>query len=495
MKRDSNDCNDVAIYLRLSKNEEKLGIDEVLSLHRDRLIEHCNNKGYAYTIYQEIISGMSEYRPEFNKMLENIKAGLHCKVLVVALDRLSRNTKVLLDVWDTFSPLGIILETPFESIDTSIPANKLMFTIRGAVSEQEWYNIRDRLALNKLQTAKRGKNVTRSVYGYNSSNGVLTVNEEEKKVVRLMIDMLLAGKTLDEVALHLNSLGIPTRQGNKFRQNAVGRIVGNKMLLGEINYTDKIFNKVVSLKNCHPAIMTYEEYNEIQQLLKSRIKNNRNIRNKGKLKTPLQKLVVCGVCGSIMQFNSKKNASGEIQVFINGCHTRPFRDNNNYCPNKGVKVSTIIPYIYKQIKKREQTLRHDLASLLSESNSGEQERIEARVIEIKKALDDKKEENKELAKIRMKKQIDEELYAELTKDLAEEVNNLVHELERYEYRLQSLSTQDHIARLEEKIKMLIGIESKPIEEQNNIFKLLIDQIIYTRLSEGNDIEITIKWHE
>nr|WP_275009729.1 recombinase family protein [Niallia taxi] len=493
MTKDKNDCKDVAIYLRLSRNEEKLGIDEVLSLHKERLIEHCHNKGYAYTIYQEIISGMSESRPEFKKMLENIQAGLHCKVLVVALDRLSRNTKVLLDVWDTFSPLGIILETPFESIDTSIPANKLMFTIRGAVSEQEWYNIRDRLALNKLQTAKRGKNVTRTVYGYNTSNGVITINEDESKIVRIMIDMLLSGKSLTDVALHVNSLGVSTRQGNKFRENTVHRIVSNRMLLGEINYQDKVFNKEVSLKDCHPALMSYEEFNEIQQLLKSRVKLNKSIRNRGKIKAPIQKLVICGVCGSIMQFNSKKMASGNEDAFIQGCHQRPFRENNNYCPNKGIKVATIMPFIYTELKKRSVILRQDVSSLLTESTSGEKERIEVRVAEINKALADKREENKELAKMRMKKQVDEELYAELTKDLAQEVNSLAHELERYEHKLQSLSTQDHISRLEEKIEMLTNLESKSLEQQNNILKIVIDKIIFTRL--GDDWDIVIAWHE
>lgn len=494
VKIDKNDCNDVAIYLRLSRNEEKLGIDEVLSLHRDRLIEHCNNKGYSYTVYQEIISGMSEYRPEFNKMIENIQAGLHCKVLVVALDRLSRNTKVLLDVWDTFSPLGIILETPFESIDTSIPANKLMFTIRGAVSEQEWYNIRDRLALNKLQTAKRGKNVTRAVYGYTTNNGILTVHEEEKKVIRLMIDMMLAGKSLTDVALHLNSLGISTRKGNKFRENAVSRIISNRTLLGEVNYTDKIFNKAVSLKDCHEAIMSYEEYHEIQQLLKSRIKGaDTRIRNRGKIKAPIQKLVVCGVCGSVLQFNNKKMASGKVDAFIHGCHQRPFKDSNEYCLNKGIKVDTIMPTIYKEIRKRADVLRQDLSSLLSESTSGETERIQARIAEINKALQDKKDENKELTKLRLKKQIDDELYNELTKELAEDVNSLVHELERYENKLQSLNTQSHIARLEEKLEMLTNLESKSVEEQHNIFKIIIESIVFTKL--GDDWDIVINWHE
>lgn len=484
---------EVAIYLRLSRNEEKLGIDEVLSLHKERLIEHCNNKNYNYTVYQEIISGMSESRTEFNRMIENIRAGKHRKVLVVALDRLSRNTKVLLDVWDTFSPLGIILETPFESIDTTIPANKFMFTIRGAVSEQEWYNIRDRLALNKLQVAKRGKNVTRSVYGYNTENGELTVNEDEKQVIRLMIDMLLSGKSLTDVALHLNSLGYTTRKECKFRESAVSRIVSNRMLLGEINYTDKIFKKQVNLKDCHEPIMTYEEYNEIQQLFKSRFKGaDVRIRNRGKIKTPIQKLVLCGVCGSVLQFHNKKMASGNVDTFIHGCNQRPFK-NNEYCPNRGIKVDTIMPIIYKEIKKREELLNQDLISLMSDSSSGEKERIELRVNEITKALNAKKNENKELNKMRMKKQIDEEEFDELKKELTEEVNNLTIELDRYEHKLSSLTTQNHIERIQTKLNMLENIEDKTIEEQHNIFNIIIDKIIFTKL--GDDFDIVINWLE
>lgn len=483
----------VALYLRLSQNEEKLGIDEVLSLHKERLIEYCNNKNYNYTVYQEIISGMSESRPEFDRMIENIRAGKHSRVLVVALDRLSRNTKVLLDVWDTFSPLAIILETPFESIDTSIPANKLMFTIRGAVSEQEWYNIRDRFALNKLQMAKRGKNVTRSMYGYNTNNGELTINEDEKRVIRLMVNMLLSGKSLTDVALHLNSLGYTTRKGCKFRENAVSRIVSNRILLGEINYTDKIFKKQVNLKDCHEPIMTYEEFNEIQQLFKSRFKGaDVRIRNRGKIKTPIQKLVLCGVCGSVLQFHNKKMASGSVDTFIHGCNRRPFKD-NEYCRNRGIKVDIIMPVIYKEIKKREELLNQDLISLMSDSSSGEKERIESRLNEINKALNNKKNEDKELAKMLMKKQIDDDLYNELKKELSDEVNNLTIELNRYEQKLSSLTTQNHIERVQTKLNMLENIEDKPIEEQHNIFNIIIDKIIFTKI--GDDFDIVINWLE
>ena len=55
-----------AIYLRLSRNEEQLNINEVLANHRQALIKLAEQHKLKFDMYQEISSGISTERLQLN---------------------------------------------------------------------------------------------------------------------------------------------------------------------------------------------------------------------------------------------------------------------------------------------------------------------------------------------------------------------------------------------------------------------------------------------
>jgi DNA invertase Pin-like site-specific DNA recombinase len=78
---------DVAIYLRKSRGETEKDLDK----HSDALIEICNDKGWKYEIYKEIVSGDTiEMRPIIQQLLEDVEDDLYDAVMVIDQDRLSR---------------------------------------------------------------------------------------------------------------------------------------------------------------------------------------------------------------------------------------------------------------------------------------------------------------------------------------------------------------------------------------------------------------------
>ena len=79
----------VAIYLR--KSRDKKEDDDVLSKHRDTLVELCQSQKWNYKIYEEIASGERlAYRPVIQDMLEIVEDGSYDAVLVMDIDRSGR---------------------------------------------------------------------------------------------------------------------------------------------------------------------------------------------------------------------------------------------------------------------------------------------------------------------------------------------------------------------------------------------------------------------
>lgn len=60
----------VGFYLRISTDKGE-GV-ETLANHKKLIKDFCTRKGYTYTLYEEVISGASEERPQFEKLINEI---------------------------------------------------------------------------------------------------------------------------------------------------------------------------------------------------------------------------------------------------------------------------------------------------------------------------------------------------------------------------------------------------------------------------------------
>lgn len=96
--------NDVAIYLRKSREDEELK-EETLARHETMLLEYCKrNKLNIVKIYKEIVSGESiANRPEMQRLLDDVAAGLYNGVVCVEIERLSRGNQIdQVEILDVF---------------------------------------------------------------------------------------------------------------------------------------------------------------------------------------------------------------------------------------------------------------------------------------------------------------------------------------------------------------------------------------------------------
>lgn len=149
----------VALYARVStKNQGQDPKTQLLPLR-----DFAKARGYLETIeYVDVgISGAKSSRPQLDKLMRDARKGMFAAVLVARFDRFARSVSHLLRALEEFKQLKVDFVSLNESIDTSTPMGKLVFTILGAVAEMERELIRERVHAGLHRARREGKTLGR----------------------------------------------------------------------------------------------------------------------------------------------------------------------------------------------------------------------------------------------------------------------------------------------------------------------------------------------
>src|SRR5215472_10143156 len=149
----------VALYARVStKNAGQDPATQLLALR-----EYAGHRGM--TIIDEYvdvgISGAKDRRPELDRLMADARRRKIDAVLVARFDRFARSTKHLVLALEEFQSLGIDFISLNESVDTSTPLGKMVFTVIGAVAELERSLIRERVMMGLERAKRQGKKLGR----------------------------------------------------------------------------------------------------------------------------------------------------------------------------------------------------------------------------------------------------------------------------------------------------------------------------------------------
>ena len=122
----------VAVYTRVSTEEQQMDSQELICA------EYCRRNNYdVAAIYKDIISGTKRSRPEFNRLLEDMRIFKFDCIMVTKLDRLGRSLQHLLSLFDEFNKRGIGFISVTQNIDSTTASGRLQLQIMGAFAEYE----------------------------------------------------------------------------------------------------------------------------------------------------------------------------------------------------------------------------------------------------------------------------------------------------------------------------------------------------------------------
>jgi DNA invertase Pin-like site-specific DNA recombinase len=149
----------VAVYARVST----IGNGQSPEMQLRELREFGDRRGWVVAAeYVDMgISGSKEKRPELDKLMADAHRRRFDAVIVWKFDRFARSVSHLLRALETFNALGIAFVSLSESLDTSTPAGRMVFTVLGAVAELERSLIAERVRAGLRNARAKGKRLGR----------------------------------------------------------------------------------------------------------------------------------------------------------------------------------------------------------------------------------------------------------------------------------------------------------------------------------------------
>jgi len=259
-----------ATYVRVSSDEQVKGYS--LTFQKEENIEAIKKDGALppeekHIYIDDGYTGINGNRPALQMMIEAAKRKEFDVIYVWKIDRLFRNTKLVLNLVDDLATYGIGVKSALEPFcDSSNPIGRYMFTMMAAGAEMEHANINERTQHGKIRAMKEGKWLGSAPYGYlvNEETKKLEINESEAKWVKKFFEWFVDEKlTLYQLQQRVNSLNIPTKFDN------TGRV---KTKNGKCFWARRTLGRILS-SELYMGVHTYRKYKN-----PSRVKNDLDLR-------------------------------------------------------------------------------------------------------------------------------------------------------------------------------------------------------------------------
>lgn len=234
----------IFIYSRKSKwTGRGESVENQIAMCRDYIQYNIQGAENAEVVEYEDegYSGKNTNRPQFQKMMSEIKKG-NCNYLVCyKLDRLGRNIADLANLIETLNKLNVSFISIKERFDTSTPIGKAMLYFAGVLAQMEREQIAERVRDNMIMLARKGRwlggntplgfeaeaEEKVSVQGKSKKSFRLKENEEEMKIVRFIFQEYTEKQSLIGIVKYFLSHGIPTKRGKEYTTTAIKDILTN----------------------------------------------------------------------------------------------------------------------------------------------------------------------------------------------------------------------------------------------------------------------------
>jgi site-specific DNA recombinase len=399
----------VAVYLRVSTEEQRER--QSIATQREFGERYCQLHKLAVSrVYADDgVSGTVplEGRAEGGQILRDARLGKFDQLLVYKLDRLGRETRLILNAVAELEKLGVRIRSMTEEFDTGTSTGRLMLTMLSGFASHEREVIRERSVAGTNRVAEAGAWLGGIVpYGYRKTgekqNAHLVLSEEpipglamsEAEVIREVFRMAaVEGKSCRVIADRLNDLRIPCayvrddrlllRGKRKQRTSGVwrpGRIRGlitNRTYMGIHDWGKRAVKERLVISRPVPAIITEATWKKAQKTLQANfLFGKRGAKNQYLLRG----LIKCGLCGLtyIGVAANRPNGKREFYYRCNGAHSPAVYMSRGRCQSKSVRGDQLEQQVWSDVetflRNPEPVLEQLHAKLESDAKGSDQTR-------------------------------------------------------------------------------------------------------------------------
>lgn len=290
MKGENNKMKKAVIYARYSSSaQSEQSIEGQLRVCN----EFAEQNGYTVVnqFIDRAISGKTDKRPDFIKMIAEAENRNFNYVIVYKIDRFSRNHYDSVVYKHKLKKLGVKVVSATEMI-TDSSEGKLVEGILEIMAEMYSEDLKQKVTRGLKETAlKGGFTGGTPPYGYKVIDKKVVIDENRARAINYLFKEYSEGKALTAIINELNEKGYRTDKGKKLTIRSFNNVLTNRKYIGEYDYLG------VKMKN-YPKIVNEDLFLKVQK----QIKNNRKLSAKGKAKEEyiLTGKAICGYCGTQM---------------------------------------------------------------------------------------------------------------------------------------------------------------------------------------------------
>lgn len=286
----------VLIYVRVSTDDVRQTTSfELQKKYYEDYVRHHDNWELVEIYADEGISGTSRvHRTEFNRMIEDAKAGKGSLIITKSVSRFARNVvdciSIVRELAERKNPVGVFFES--ECIFSLNEDSQMALSFVATMAEEESHTRSRSMESSLRMRLDNGIPLTPKLLGYtHDSEGNLIINPEEAPTVKLVFYMYLYGYSTQQIADALIALERKSYLGNTqcWTPTAIVQILRNERHCGDVltrktytpNYRDHKSKRNVGKRpqshyiDHHEAIISRDDFIAVQNLL-----NNARFRNK-----------------------------------------------------------------------------------------------------------------------------------------------------------------------------------------------------------------------
>lgn len=327
------------IYARFSShNQTEQSIEGQLKT----CYEFAQKNGYTIVgeYIDRAISGTTDARPDFLRMIDDSAKKAFQYVLVYQLDRFARNRYDSATYKARLKKNGVRVLSARENITddaSGILVEGLLESMAEYYSAELAQKIRRGMDINAEKCLCTGGNIA---LGFKvAPDKHFIVDEDTAPIVLKIFELYASGQTVTQICETMNNQGVRTSRGVPFNKNSLRKLLQNKCYIGIYTYKDK------EIPGGMPRIVPDDLFYQVQEMM---FKNKKApARSKAKQEYLLTTKLFCGHCRDMMTGIKGNSHTGRAYYYYK-CNNAKRKQ----CSKKAVQKDYIENLVIEECRKQ-----------------------------------------------------------------------------------------------------------------------------------------------
>ena len=302
------------LYMRVS-TEDQAREGFSLQEQKERLESFCKFKGYEIVDYYTdagISAKTGNFRPEFERLKEDIKNKRINTLVALKLDRITRSIRDWEDILNFLDENDAYLDCANDEINTTTANGKMLARLLMSVSQNEIERTSERTKIGLDGAIKAGHIPHRAPLGYKHENKKLVIDYTTKDVVKRIFDLYHSGLSYQKISTIFNKEKVLNK--TNWWDSTIIAILENEIYKGDFVHGKRTKNPTY-YEDVVPPIVSKELWEECQY----QKRNNSKAYSRTLTYIYLQKLK-CPNCGKILSGKATKKKGKDYYYYsCNNC--------------------------------------------------------------------------------------------------------------------------------------------------------------------------------